>query len=62
MTKLRERFSQLCQRTVDSLRAMAKSKPVPRAPQAPEQPARDLLTRGAGKIHKIGKPFHWGAS
>jgi hypothetical protein len=61
MTKLRECFNQFCRRTVDSLRAMTKPKAAPKAPRAPEPPARDLLTRGAGKIHKIGKPFDWGS-
>lgn len=62
MTKLRERFNQLCQHAAARYHALVTPKPAAVAPEAPEPPARDLLTRGAGQIHKIDKPFHWKSS
>jgi len=59
MTKLRERFNQLCQHAAARYQALVNPKPAIVAPRVPEPPARDLLTRGAGQIHKIGKPFQW---
>lgn len=55
MTTLKERFSRLCQ----NIRARMATRPVAPPPQMPEPPAGDLLRRGAGQIHKIGKPLDW---